>query len=191
MTTVVLLAGASGVGKTQVGHRLARRLGAALVEVDDLVVAVQAITTAGTHPVLHQWSVLRDADMTVDEVVAAQVRLAEALQPAVDAVVAEHVAERTPVVLEGDYLLPGASRPGVRTVVLHEDDRDQLVANYAAREPHVPSQQHRADCSLAYGRWLARRAEAVAVPVVPARPWPSVLERVWAAVAGPTDSLNT
>ena len=63
--TIVLLAGASGVGKTRVSHRLAARLDAALVEVDDLLIAVQSLTTPQSHPDLHYWTSRSDAGMTI------------------------------------------------------------------------------------------------------------------------------
>ncbi|EYT81165.1 hypothetical protein CF54_21115 [Streptomyces sp. Tu 6176] len=41
-----------------------------------------------------------------------QIAVAGALAPAVEAVVANHVDTDTPVVVEGDYVLPGLARPG-------------------------------------------------------------------------------
>ena len=181
---VVLLAGASGVGKTQLSYRLARHLDAALVEVDDLVVAAQALTDPATHPALHHWLRHDSATMGVDEAVHGQIRFAEALQPAVAAVVDNHLGTNTPVVLEGDYIVPGvASHPAVRTVLLVEDDIDQLVANYRRREPDLGEQRGRALAGIGYGRWLAERARAAGVPAVPARPWQTAFERLLAALS--------
>jgi hypothetical protein len=63
-------------------------------------------------------------------------------------------------------------------VVLHEPDEDRLLANYLAREPHHGPQHHRARVSVRIGADLARRAAAGGVPVVPARPWTDVVDRV-------------
>jgi broad-specificity NMP kinase len=52
---IVMIAGASGVGKSELAHRLAVRLGIALVEVDDIVEALQALTTSAQLPALHRW----------------------------------------------------------------------------------------------------------------------------------------
>jgi 2-phosphoglycerate kinase len=181
--TVVLLGGASGAGKTRLSYRLARHLDAALVEVDDLVVAVQALTGARTHPDLHHWRQHDGNAMPVEQVVDGQIRVARALAPAVAAVIENHLETATPVVIEGDYLLPGtATDPRVRTVIVHEDDEDQLVANYAAREPQPGQQRDRARASLAYGRWLVREAAAAGDAVVPARPWDTAFERLLAAL---------
>ena len=181
---VVLLGGASGVGKTQLSYRLAGHLGAALVEVDDLVVAAQALTDPTTHPVLHQWLQHDSAAMSTDEVVDGQIRFAQAMQPALAAVVANHLETNTPVVIEGDYLVPTADRrPGVRAALVVEDDLDQLVANYRLREPAHGEQRGRALAGLGYGRWLTAQARAAGVPVVPARPWPTAFERLLAALS--------
>jgi 2-phosphoglycerate kinase len=183
--TVVLLGGASGAGKTRLSYRLAHHLGAALVEVDDLVVAVQALTDADAQPAIHHWLRHDSSAMTTTEIVEGQIRFALAMVPALAAVVANHLETDTPVVVEGDYIVPGpAPDPAVRTVIVHEDDADQLVANYRAREPHLGEQRDRAAASLAYGRWLAGQAAAAGVPVLPARPWDTAFGRLLAAVAG-------
>jgi 2-phosphoglycerate kinase len=181
--TVVLLAGASGTGKTRLSYPLAARLGAALVEVDDLVVAVQALTDATTHPALHYWLRHGDAGLSPEQVADRQIEFAAALQPALEAVIANHLETGTPVVIEGDYVVPGgAGSPDVRTALIVEDDVDQLVANYRAREPAAGDQRARAEASLAYGARLADRARAGGVPVVAARPWSDALDRLVAAL---------
>ena len=53
--SVLLLCGASGTGKTQVSYPLARHYGVPIVEVDDLVEALQAMTTPEQQPILHYW----------------------------------------------------------------------------------------------------------------------------------------
>ncbi len=92
-----------------------------------------------------------------------------------------HLATDTPVVIEGDYLLP-VDVAGVRAVLLHEPDADQIVANLLAREPAAGPQHKRAEVSAAYGRWLARQAADAGVPVVAMRPWTTATARVLAAL---------
>lgn len=171
---IILLGGASGTGKSQVSYRLAARLGAALVEVDDIVVALQATTTPEQLPLLHFWDT-QPHPIDPAEVVKLQIAIAEALVPAVRAVVANHRETNTPVVIEGDYLLPIA---GVPTVILHEADEAQIARNYRAREPEAGDQSGRALVSRMYGDWLAERALREGAAVVAARPWSDVLERV-------------
>ncbi len=176
--------GASGVGKSAVSYPLARRLGWPLVEVDDIVEALHAMTTPEQQPDLHYWSTHPEeaGQLPVDRIVRLQIRVAQALLPAVRAVVENHLETDTPVVVEGDYLLPLPPTPGVRGVVLHEPDAAQLVTNYLVREPEAGAQTTRAEASLRYGQWLVDQAKSAGVPVVAARPWGTALERVVAAL---------
>ncbi len=50
---VLLSGGASGVGKTQIGYRLARHYGVGLTEVDDFQVILQAMTSPDDFPEFH------------------------------------------------------------------------------------------------------------------------------------------
>ena len=180
---IVLVCGASGTGKTAAAYQLAVRLGLALVELDDIVEALKAMTAPQQLPALHRW----DTDpatrgISPDEIVALQMDVAAELLPAVDAVIDNHLDTGTPVVLEGDQLLPLA-RPGVHAIVLHEPAEEQLIANYRSREPAAGDQIERAAVSRLHGDLLIERAAATGVPVVAARPWADVVERVLAALA--------
>ncbi|MFH8983784.1 AAA family ATPase [Streptomyces varsoviensis] len=192
---VTLLGGASGSGKTRLAYPLAQRLGAPVVEIDDIVEAVQAMTTPDQQPVLHHWTTHpEDADLPVERVVELQLAICAAVRPAVEAVIANHLRTRVPVVIEGDYLLPALAaqrtfagveaRPGeVRAAFVRESDVDQLVRNYQDREPEDGPQPHRARVSAHYGDALALRATALGLPVIDARPWPTAGERLAAGLA--------
>nr|BFD87446.1 hypothetical protein StreXyl84_68470 [Streptomyces sp. Xyl84] len=184
---VLVVGGASGMGKTGVGRALARRYGIPLVEVDDIVEALLAVTLPRHLPEVHFWRTHPDAAHQAPEsVVEQQIAIARTLAPAVAAVTANHVDTGTPVVLEGDYVLPVPASPGgpVRTVFLHEDDEAQVAANYLCREPETGPQRHRARVSVLYGRWLAAQARAARVPVIAPRPWANLTDRVIAAAEG-------
>lgn len=176
---VLVIGGASGSGKTMASYPLAEHFGVPLLEIDDLVHALLAITTPEQQPYLHGWRSQPDpADSTI-EAVAARVRLAEALRPAVEAVILNHIATGSPVIIEGDYLLPSVlSIPGVRGVFLHEPDEEQIVQNYLRREPGHGVQLARAAVSRRHGDWLATQASVHRAPVLPARPWATIVTRV-------------
>ncbi|GGN94026.1 hypothetical protein [Nocardia rhizosphaerihabitans] len=198
---VLLLGGASGSGKSQLSYPLARHYRVPLVEVDDLVLAVQAMTTPAQQPMLHYWDTHPDpASIPVPRVVELQIAVAEALRPALEAVIGNHLESDTPVIIEGDYLLPAlaaqASFAGqevagrVRAVFLHEPDPDQLAVNYLSREPDEGQQRIRAEVSARYGDWLAATAEAHGIPVIAPRPWTTALSRLSAMVDHPTAALR-
>lgn len=186
---VLLLGGASGTGKTQLSYPLARRFRVPIVEVDDLVLAVQRMTTPDQQPVLHYWDAHPDADtLPVSRIVKLQIAVAEALQPALDAVIGNHLESDTPVVIEGDYLLPALAAQTafadqqadgrVRAVFLHEPDVGQLMANYLRREMDAGEQRTRAQVSARYSDWLAAQARKRGIAVVAARPWATTLSRL-------------
>jgi 2-phosphoglycerate kinase len=145
---VLLLGGASGTGKTTLSYPLARRYGTPIVEVDDLVEALQAITTPEQQPMLHYWLAHPEAaHFPAERVLELQIAFAEALRPAVDAVIGNHLRTDTPVIIEGDYLLPGPLPDFVRAALVHEPDVEQLARNYRQREPHAGEQRGRAEAS--------------------------------------------
>ncbi|MFJ6659908.1 hypothetical protein ACIQNG_26690 [Streptomyces sp. NPDC091377] len=184
---VLVVGGASGMGKTGVARALARRYDVPVVEVDDIVEALLAVTLPEHLPEVHFWRTHPEAARQAPaSVVERQIAIAEALAPAVEAVVANHVDTDTPVILEGDYVLPALATPEgpVRAVFLHEDDEAQVVANYLRREPDAGPQHHRARVSVLYGRWLAAQARAIGVPVIAPRPWEDLAVRAAETVAG-------
>jgi 2-phosphoglycerate kinase len=183
---VLLLGGASGTGKTALSYPLARRYGVPIVEVDDLVEALQAMTTPEQQPILHHWRTHPEAaGYPAERIVELQIAVARALRPAVDAVVANHVGTDTPVIIEGDYLLPGPLPERVRAVFVHEPDVAQLVENYRLREPSAGDQRVRAEVSARYGAWLAGEAQRYGIPVLAARPWETALDRCEALLGDP------
>ncbi len=190
---VLLLGGPSGVGKTSVSYRLARRFGVGITEVDDFQVLLERMTTPEQQPVLHFWRTHSDPDRpSALEIMEQGLEVGEMMAPGLEAVIANHLETNTPMVLEGDFIHPSlASRTSfagqanegrVRAVFLHEPDEAQLVANYLAREPERGPQTKRARVSWLKGQWLEREAKRHGHPVVIARPWETVLERVMASV---------
>jgi 2-phosphoglycerate kinase len=183
---VLLLGGASGVGKSQIGFQLAARWGARLTEVDDFQVVLERMTTPEQYPEVHRWrlhpeEVLRldDAGMLSHTLAYATV-MADALEP----VIGSHIESSTPVVLEGDFILPslatwsaydGVPDAGqVRALFIVEPEEAQLARNFLAREGE--EQPRRARASWHYNECLRLR-----FPAIPARPWETLLDRAIAA----------
>lgn len=185
--TVTVICGASGVGKSCVARPLAVRRGVPLIETDDIVTALTALTTPDTHPDLHRWhtdAAARGWDPA--RVVEHTVAVAAALAPGFRAVIADHLEFHAPAVLEGDHLTPHLvlGLTGARAVVISEPDEDRIVENLLAREPAAGPQRERARVSALYDAWLTGAAHRHGVPVVPSRPFDDVLTRVERALEG-------
>ncbi len=121
------------------------------------------------------------------------IAIGEAVAPAIEVVIENHVDQRYPVVIEGDGILPSiferksvrtrATNGRVRAVYLHELDPNALLANLVARGADNWREDLRAYAvrSAAYGEWLKREAEQRGLPTVPARPWDTLADRILAA----------
>lgn len=189
---VLLIGGASGVGKTQVSYRLARHYGVGITEVDDFQIVLERMTTPEQYPPLHYWrthfdeALRMDDQAKLDHMIAYATVMAEALTP----VIANHVEYCAPVVLEGDFILPSlALQPGdsarhVRGLFLYEADEGQILSNYLQRGEQPDHLQRRARSSWRYSEWLRAECARLGVPAIPARPWETVLERAIATIDG-------
>ncbi len=191
---VLLLGGPSGVGKTSVSYRLAHYFGVGITEVDDFQNLLEGMTTAEQQPAIHFWRMHpAPEELSAAEIIRHLLEQSEAIGRGLEAVIANHLETSTPLVLEGDFILPalvaqasfsGQANAGrVRGAFLHEPDEQQLVANYLSREPESGPQIKRAHVSWRHGLWLRQEAERHGSPVVLARPWDTVLERLIAAVS--------
>lgn len=191
---VLLIGGASGVGKTSVSYRLARHFGVGITAIDDFQVILERMTDPGTYPELHLWR--RDPQaflsMSPEEQLAFTIRYGAVMGEALEYVIANHLEDEPPIVLEGDFLLPEvavrdsyAGQPAggrVRAIFIVERDEAQIARNYLAREGE--DQPGRARISWRYSEWLRQEAERLGVPVIEARPWDTVFERCLEAIGG-------
>lgn len=189
---VLLLGGASGVGKTSVSYRLAQHYAAGLTEVDDFVVVLEHMTDPSRYPLFHFWRTHTEEAqrMDDDEQLAFFQRYASALEDALALVIGNHIETRMPIVLEGDFILPSLGvrrRYGdqeangqIRAIFLYEQDERQMTHNFRQRYGHDQSQ--RAHISWCVSEWLRADACRLGLPTIPARPWNTVLDRAIAAI---------
>src|SRR3712207_2440831 len=129
---VLLIGGASGVGKTQISSRLAQHFGVGMTEIDDFQVILERMTTPEQYPVVHLFPTDPEAFFALDEAGKLDVAIAYStvMAEALEAVIANHLDGGAPIVLEGDFLLPslavqeayaGIPAAGrVRAFILHE-----------------------------------------------------------------------
>jgi 2-phosphoglycerate kinase len=184
---VLLIGGASGVGKTHVSYRVAQHFGVGITEIDDFQVILEHMTTPEQQPVVHFFNTDPDAFMRLDEEekLAFAIRYATVMAEPLEYVIANHLDGGPPIVLEGDFLLPSlAVRPAydgisaagrVQAFFIYEPDEDQVARNYLAREGEP--QPERARASWRYSEWLRQEAGRLGLPTLAARPWETVFER--------------
>jgi len=196
---VLLIGGASGVGKTRVAKQLGLRLGRSWLHVDDVRLSFQRsrVTLPERTEALYYfeetpalWTLpperLRDGLIGVGQV----------LSPALEVIIENHVDTVAPVVIEGDAILPSLwSRPSVQdrvskghvqAVFLVETEEEVVLTNIAARGRGVggrPETQLRTEARAKwlYGQWLAEEAHRYGLPVLGPRPWSTLVERILSA----------
>lgn len=189
---VLLLGGASGVGKTTLSTALARHFGVSVTQLDDFQTVLMTMSTPDQQPALYFWQTNWDefAAWSAEQHLAHAIGLGRDFQAALAAVVGDHLDEGTPVVLEGDFLLPElatrsafdgqANQSRVRGLFVYEPDERQIMANYASREPG--DQSLRAHRSWLHSEWLRNECDRRGVPAIAARPWDTVLDRAVEAI---------
>ena len=196
--TVLLIGGHSGAGKTAVAERIGLSLGIPWIMADDLRLAFQRSRARlpGDADALYfdkspdYWR--RPAEEQRDALIA----VGEAMSPALEVVVENHVDQSAPCVIEGADVLPSLlSRPpvrerreAVRAVFLVEPDEAAILAAVAARGREFVG---RADAELTeavrarwlFGQRLSEEAAHYRLPVVEPRPWATLVERIVAQAA--------
>jgi 2-phosphoglycerate kinase len=191
-STVLLLGGASGVGKSQISRLLARHFDAEVTAVDDIYTAIERMTTPEQYPEMHRWQLHPDEVLALndDEMLAHTLGCAGVITEALEPVIADHLESSTAVVFDGDFLLPGLAAkasfddvPADRRVtgLFLLETEEQLGRNFLAREGM--EQPRRARASWFYSEFLRAECARLGIAAILARPWATVLHRALAAVA--------
>lgn len=203
--TVLLIGGPSGSGKTTIARELGLRFGVSWLQVDDLRLALQWSRATLPHvratEALYFFLDTPDVwQLPPERLRDALIAVGEAMTPAIEIVVANHVATDAPVVLEGDGILPSlVARPElyplvaagrVGAVVLDDPDEGALYEGMVARGRGIAGRPHatlrtEARAKWLHGRWLAGEAKRYGVPVLTVKPWDSLVGRVAAAAEQP------
>ena len=190
---VLLLGGASGVGKTTLAYQLADHYGAGVIEIDDFEAALLTLTTPEQAPLLHLWRTNWDdfRAFTDEQHVEHFVEVSRSVyQPALRSVIANRLDGGRRVIIEGDYVLPELQPPGdlseasdgrVRAVFLLENDAAQIATNFQSREGG--DQSFRAHTSWLKNEWIREQCTRLGIPAVAARPWESLAARAMSVLS--------
>ncbi len=181
---ILLLGGASGIGKSTVAMRLGQRLGIPWLQVDDFRLAF--VRSGVPFP---------DADVvpTFDGV-GGLLAHGELLSPAIAVVIENHIDQKNPAILEGDAILPGLfERPSVRrnaesgwlrAIFLYESEEQVIHENMQARGRTLADSAH-ARKNWQYSEWLRQEAARRGLPTLPIRPWQTLEDRILTAAQAP------
>ncbi len=203
---ILLIAGSSGVGKTVIAQGLARQLSIPLLLVDDVRLALQQVTTHVQQPGLHiflnyqaeQW---RRAESIRDD----WITIGQAMIPPLKVIMAHHIVVPSvgSIIIEGDGILPSLATSQtftdlrhfsgleinheIRAVFIIEPDEEQILRNLQTRGRGFETwgeEEQRAfgHASWLFGQWLLQDAQAHYLPVLAARPYDSLLERILAVI---------
>jgi 2-phosphoglycerate kinase len=179
--TVLFIGGASGTGKSSIAYEIARYYGVNVLEVDDVHLSVETVTTKEMFPAIHYWNTgVNWRDIGVDGNVNWLIDVSKEMIPVLKELVNRHIEDKLPIIIEGDFIYPEFTKsfenPEVKSIFVHETDINQIVQNYYLREGG-DLQHYRAEISVAYGKWIADTCNQNGISVIESRPWDTVLTR--------------
>lgn len=180
--TVLLVGGASGIGKSTIVSSLAKFYKVNVLEVDDIFEAVKAVSNKELVPTIHGSD--EDVDwmaLGVEGNLQWLKDVSGEMTSSIQAVIDNHLETGEPIIIEGDFIHPEIMKLNdnteVKCVFLFEADREQIISNYLSREGGN-KQCLRADISVAYGKWHSDTCGPLNLPMIEARPWNTVIDRI-------------
>ena len=180
--TVLFIGGASGTGKSSIAYEIARYYGVNVLEVDDVYLSVETVTTKESFPAIHYWNTgVSWKNVGVDSNVNWLIDVSKELIPVLKELVNRHIEDKLPIIIEGDFIYPEFTKsfenPEVKSIFVNETDINQILQNYLSREGG-DLQHYRAEICIAYGKWLAHSCNQSGIKVIDSRPWDTILTRV-------------
>jgi 2-phosphoglycerate kinase len=185
---IILIGGASCVGKSSVSYTISKMLGIGVTEVDDFQVVLEAMTNEKDYPVIHYWNNHFEEAIKLPEKkkVEIMINYANTMSIALEKVIENHLESNRPLLLDGDFITPALSvrkRYGeqlrddkIKSIFIVETEEEQIQKNLFNREGYY--QNDRARTNWLYNEWIKEQADVYPIKIVAARPWDSVINRV-------------
>lgn len=179
--TVLFIGGPSGTGKSSIAYEIARFYGVNVLEVDDVHLSVEKVTTKENFPAIHYWDTgVNWRDIGVDGNIKWLIDVSKEMIPVLKELVNRHIEDKLPIIIEGDFIYPKFTKsfnnPQVKSIFVNEPDINQILQNYLSREGG-DLQHYRAEISIAYGKWIVDTCNQNGITVIESRPWDTVLTR--------------
>lgn len=187
--TVLLIGGASGTGKSTLTYNLGEYYGVNVMEVDDIHLTVEKVTTGVDYPAIHYWNQgINWKEIGVEQNVQWLQDVSREMRPILKALIERHLEDQVPIILEGDFIDPrildDIQSDQLEGLFVYEDNLNEIIRNYMSREGGEP-QEYRAKISVQYGKVIAEYCEKNGVRRLDARPWDTSLNRaitcIWRA----------
>ena len=179
--TVLFIGGPSGTGKSSIAYEIARFYGVNVLEVDDIHLSIETVTTKESFPAIHYWNTGVDwKDIGVDGNVNWLIDVSKEMIPVLKELVNRHIEDKLPIIIEGDFIYPeftmSFENPEVKSIFVNESDINQILQNYLSREGG-DLQNYRAEISVAYGKWITDTCNQNGIRLMESRPWDTALTR--------------
>jgi 2-phosphoglycerate kinase len=168
----LVIGGNSGAGKSTLAYEFSKFYGVNVLEFDDIATAIKSITTAENFPIIHAGSENWQS-ASVEANKNWLINVSKTYATPLKAIIARHIEDNVPIIIEGDFICPEASLEfgqKVKTIFLLETDPEQLIKNFSSREGGEP-QNFRAEISSAHANWIKNFCEKNKIDFLNARPW--------------------
>lgn len=180
--TVLFIGGASGTGKSRLAYEIGRFYSVNVLEVDDIHLTIEKVTTAQNFPAIHYWSTGIDwKDIGVSGNLNWLIDVSKEMTPVLKELADRHVEDQVPIIIEGDFISPELAasfdHSQIKSIFVQETDQQRIIQNYYSREGGA-LQEYRAEISVAYNGWLKAACTQNNVQLFNARPWDTALSRV-------------
>jgi len=185
---IILIGGASCVGKSNLSYAISKKLDIGVTEVDDFQVVLEEMTNEKDYPVIHYWNNHFEEAIKLPENKKVEIMIdyANTMSIALEKVIENHLESNRPLLLDGDFITPelsakqnyGGQLQGskVKSVFIVEAEEGQIQKNLFSREGRY--QNDRARINWLYNEWLKEQTMIYKLQTIHARPWNTVIDRV-------------